>query len=47
MKIALCLLALPVIIAGILLKERGHTKSAITVLAMALCLLGAAAAQPW
>lgn len=47
MKIALCMLALPVIIGGILLLERGHRRCAVAALAGSLLLLGIAGGQPW
>lgn len=47
MKIALCMLALPVIIGGILLLERGHKRCAVAALVGSLMLLGIAGAQPW
>ena len=47
MKIALCMLALPVIIGGILLLERGYRRCAIAALVASLMLLGFAGAQPW
>lgn len=47
MKIALCMLALPIIIGGILLLERGHRRCAVAALAGSLLLLGIAGGQPW